>query len=100
MRLGNSHRSGLQEDDHLIIAPCTGRTRLVGMIFDCCCLLTACTDKWTTREQRICKQKHRENYKLLEMEIEISVIELEISVFQIQIYVIQLQISVINYRYL
>jgi len=38
MRLGNCHCSGLQEDDHavssLIIAPCTARTRLVGMIFD------------------------------------------------------------------
>ena len=38
MRLWNSHCSGLQEDDHavfsLIIAPCTARTRLVGMIFD------------------------------------------------------------------
>jgi len=38
MRLGNSHCSGLQEDDHavsiLIIAPCTTHTRLVGMIFD------------------------------------------------------------------
>jgi len=38
MRLGNSHCSGLQEDDdavsRLIIALCTARTRLVGMIFD------------------------------------------------------------------